>query len=395
MNDPSITIPRSDHEAPVTPEKQSLVTSMPERERKIPLSDATSSLGYYGVTPESPDGKRLVYTVFPDEVKDLTREGRNIVYPGQLWIGDIDGTNHRKLFEGLNQIHDGFHQSWVDNRRIVFASGGNIECGEGNVYIINVDTEEIEYELEGFYPGHCSLHGKVVMSMNQNSGKYERGLWEFDVAEEDLRLILPFDETIHHHQYSHDGKRIQFNVCGPGGRKHNRKFWVNTDGSELTVLPGGDKPMHCQWFDEATMFGSVDAHMTGVDLAKHHIHEVYRWDLQGNIIEHLAGIGCHPVVRSDGMYIAGEPWYQSSQLSLWLYERGSREPLHTIYSHQFSELVWGPRVHVNPAFSQDGKRLYYNKAVSENLSQAFVFDLTGLVKPLNETAKGSIPGFGY
>ena len=106
-----------------------LTESMPARKRKIPLSDATSSWSYYGVTPESPVVKKLTYTIFLAEVKYLTRESRNIVYPG-----------------------------------------------------------------------HYSLHGKVVISMNQDSGKYERGLLEFDSAEEELRLILTFDETEPSHE---------------------------------------------------------------------------------------------------------------------------------------------------------------------------------------------------
>jgi hypothetical protein len=37
--------------------------------------------------------------------------------------------------------------------------------------------------------------------------------------------------------------------------------------------------------------------------------------------------------------------------------------------------VWGLHMHVNPAFSRDGKRVYFNRAVAAGLSQAYYVDL--------------------
>ena len=67
---------------------------------------------------------------------------------------------------------------------------------------------------------------------------------------------------------------------------------------------------------------------------------------------------------------------------LRLYARGSRDSLHTIFSHNFVRPTWkNGRHHVNPSFSRDGMRLYYKKAVNENTSHACSYDLTGLVSP--------------
>ena len=127
------------------------------RERKIPLSKATSAWGYYGVPPESPDGKRLCYAVYPEAI-DLARKERYPVYPAELWVCNMDGTGHRMLFKGRNSVHNGFGQSWVDNRRIVFAN-------EGATYVISADTGKIDFgPFKGFFPAHFAMDGKVLMA---------------------------------------------------------------------------------------------------------------------------------------------------------------------------------------------------------------------------------------
>jgi len=76
------------------------------RERKIPLSDATSTWGYYGVTPESPDEKRLCYALYPEPSKSAS----DVKYPdapAELWVCNIDGTGHRRLFKGHSKFHNG------------------------------------------------------------------------------------------------------------------------------------------------------------------------------------------------------------------------------------------------------------------------------------------------
>ncbi|MDP6047115.1 MAG: hypothetical protein QGG25_16020 [Phycisphaerae bacterium] len=46
--------------------------------------------------------------------------------------------------------------------------------------------------------------------------------------------------------------------------------------------------------------------------------------------------------------------------------------------------VHGGRHHVNPSFSRDGMRIYYNKTINKNTTQAFCYDLTGLVAPMKK-----------
>ncbi len=345
------------------------------REQKIPMSDAVSTWGYYGVPPESPDRKRLCYALFPKPI-DLKSKEKYDVNPARLWVCNIDGTGHRMLFEGKSPVHNGMEQSWVDNKRIVF-------CSDETTYIINADTGKIEYgPLKGFDPGHYARDGKVLLRTSRKAVPKKRGLYEFDIATGKMRLVMAHSKKISHMQYSPDGQKILFKVQLSGSRT-KRLGMVNIDGSSQKIFPGR-KPMHFQWFDDQSFFGYALHDVMGVSLKKYRIRELYRWDLDGKIVEYLAGYGCHGATRKDGKYYVGESWYGSNPIKFKLYARGNHNPLRTIFSHRFAGVTWrnGGRHHVNPSFSRDGMRIYYTKAVNKNTTHAFSYGLTGLVSPM-------------
>ncbi len=261
------------------------------RERKIPLSDATSAWGVYGVPPESPDGKRLCYVVYPEPI-DLARKERYPIYPAELWVCNLDGTGHRMLLRGRGSVHNGLGQSWVDDKRIVFAS-------QGATRIVNADTGKMDFgPFKGFSPAHFAVGGKVLMYLSGGDSTKQQGLYEFDTATGKMRLVLPYTKSINHAQYSPDGRKALFTTNG-----NFNLAVVNLDGTGLKVFPD-QKPMHFQWFDKQSFFGYVREGVLGVDLDKHDLNkqrdkELYRWDLEGRIIEHLAGYGCHGAARAD------------------------------------------------------------------------------------------------
>lgn len=350
--------------------KGKVALKLDARERKIPLSDATSVWGYYGVTPESPDEKRLCYALYPEPI-DLNRDERHPVYPAELWVCNIDGTGHRMLFRVRDSVHNGLKQSWVDDKRIVFAS-------ESATYIINADTGKMDFgPFKGFAPAHFAMGGKVLMYPAVDSTK-QQGLYELDTATGKMRLVVPHSKGIWHVQYSPNGRKALFTTDG-----NTHLVVADLDSTGLKVLPD-KKPMHFQWFDNRSIFRYVHSGVVGVDLNKHRNYELYLWNLDGKIIEHLAGHGCHGAGRADGKYFAGESWYFSDLIVFRLFSRGQNKPLAEIFSHRFDHVTWrdGGRHHVNPSFSRDGMRLYYNKAVNENTSHAFCYDLTGLVSPM-------------
>lgn len=334
-------------------------------EQKISISGQGSAWSYYGVHSDSPDGRRLIYTVYTEP---LYLERKELYYyPAELWVCNADGTDHQRLWGGCTLIHNGLHQSWVDNHHIAF-------CAQGNVMVINADTGNMEYgPFEGYGTAHCALDGKVLLI---SQGK---GIYELDIYTGKIKMVMSYaNSNIMHLQYSPDGNKLLFTTAG-----NSHLVIANIDGSELTILPGL-KPMHFQWFDNRSFFGYSHEEVVGIDLRKHHWKEMYRFDLNGQVMEHMSGHGCHGVIRRDGMYIAGESWYGSDPIELYLYHRGEREPLATIFSHSFTRMVWDipDRHHVNPSFSRCGRYLYYNKAVSENITYAYRYDLKGLVEPM-------------
>jgi len=340
------------------------------RERKIPRSNATSVWGYYGVSPESPDGKRLCYAVFPEPV-DLKRPERHAVYPAQLWICKADGCGRRKLFQGRTAVHGGLSQSWVDNKRIIFAD-------KTLTAIVNADTGRIEFgPWKGYYLAHYPRDGKVLIYPIDRSIK-PQGLRELDTGTGEMRMVLPYKEIDWHVMYSPSGKKVLFTT-----NNNSTLVLAELGGKVIKEFPG-EKPMHYQWFDDNSIFGYAHKGVFGVDLKKHRQYDLYRWNLEGEIIEHLAGYGCHGAGRADNEYFVGESWYFAPRIALRLYKRGRTKPLAEIFSHRFAHVTWrnGGRHHVNPSFSRDGMRIYYNKAVNKNTTQAFSYDLTGIVEPM-------------
>ena len=53
-------------------------------------------------------------------------------------------------------------------------------------------------------------------------------------------------------------------------------------------------------------------------------------------------------------------------LMLFLYKRGQVEPVATFGGQDFQDCIWKKKVHPNPTFSRDGKRIYFNHPVSED-----------------------------
>ena len=76
----------------------------------------------------------------------------------------------------------------------------------------------------------------------------------------------------------------------------------------------------------------------------------------------------------DKQWFAGESWYRSDPV-LYLYRKGSTNATAVLMSHNFRHVTWDLRAHVNPAFSRDSKRLYYNRATSESLNEVWCADL--------------------
>jgi hypothetical protein len=58
-----------------------------------------------------------------------------------------------------------------------------------------------------------------------------------------------------------------------------------------------------------------------------------------------------------------------------LYRRGETKPDCILATMPIVQPIWTLSAHVNPSFSRDGKRVYFNRAMADGLSQAYYVDL--------------------
>ena len=329
---------------------------------------ASSSWGKYGVSPESPNGKRLCFAVYPENLilKRVRPWYLLTRYTAELWVANLDGSDARKLFTSISTIHDGLGQAWVDDEHIVCHG-----YHEGSaVYVVNTNSGDVVRRFLRHGMGHYPVDGKIALTRKLRPETSEdAALYEYDTNTGALRLVREFSSSLNHVQYSPSGKRILFTM-----NNNTNLGMVNSNGSGFVELEG-DKPMHFQWYDEDSIFGYTLKGIVGYDPRKHHEKELYRWNLKGEITEYLAGYGCHCAASADRNFFAGESWYESENIALRLYKRGERKALRTVFVHSFKDVVWKPRSHVNPSFSPNGNRLYFNKAVDRDTTKAFYHEL--------------------
>jgi hypothetical protein len=358
-------------------------------ETRVCLENQFSSFGYYNSCPESPDGSRITYVVY-----DQAPIGPDTKVDGSLWVCNRDLTNHRMVKKlGVKCTnHNGALQQWVDNDTIAYSSPGPVN---GAIYLVNADNGEIEFgPYTGGYIGDNNIRGKVLICIRYKSNVGEAGLYELDTKTGKVRCIFKVNDyvkyydtykwggnkdvrtwKIAHAMYSADGSYIAFEIVPalPG-----RKFYLFTskpDGNDLRYW-GGDQPMHYQWYDSNTLWGSDEE----VDDGQENNKFFKRWDRNKKFIETLGGPGCHTGASADGQWVAGESWYKSNPVKLQLYKRGKTQPVATIFETINTDMIWAHNGHVSPSFSRDGKRLYYNRAVSNQLKQAYCCDLSELMR---------------
>ena len=289
--------------------------------------------------------------------------------------------------------HNASFMQWVDDDSVAFSPPGGVN---GAIYVVNVDTGTVEHgPYKGGFLGDNNHGGKILMSIRYpKSNLGDRGVYELDTNTGKVRQIFKASDFVQyydkykwkgdrdytkwkiaHVKYSTDGSLIAFVVIPPGeGRKYNL-FTCKPDGSDL-VYWGGDKPMHYSWFDHNTIFGS-DSEVKDGNSDNNYIK---RWSRNKEYIETLAGFGCHVAMSPDKQWFAGETWYKSNPIKLFIYKRASEVPAEVIFEHSFADMVWKYGGHVNPSFSRDGKRLYYTRAVSNQLKQAYYCDISSVVE---------------
>lgn len=334
----------------------------------------SSCFGAYNTSPESPDGTTIAYVKILSEQKE-----RYDKMNGELWICNADLTNHRKVTDLDNFVtHNGVETQWVDNNRIAFSI-------QGQLRIVNLKGEDLITPIKVANIGHEPHNNKILYAaVSSKTNLYT--IYEYDIAtnqstkiadasafKEAVNLFSIKDTThistrkIHHLTYSPDGSKIGFRADFAGkGEIDNHLITMNKNGSDIQFF--GPKPMHFNWFDNNSMMG----HDNQIADGNPNDFSARRWTRKGEYIETLSGPGNHLSASPDRSLIATESWYRTFPVILRVFKKGETTAFWQDTISDDGNSVWKLGNHVNPAFSRDGKRVYYRKSSADGLTKAYM-----------------------
>ena len=272
------------------------------------------SIGSCDVSPESPDGTKIVYTKW-DPVPTSSKGGS-----GSIWYCNRDLAGHTKIIDFKSiTIHNGAAAAWVDNNRI------QMRCldynGVRGAAVVNINGT-VEF---GPYSGkevlHDSVNGKVLLCDMGPKSKLGEGIFILDCTTKEIKKICdinyfrnyaskmpeesdPAAWGITHPTLSKDGTYIA--VClqnGPGANFREYLFSFDTNFKDVVFF--GKKPMHFNWYDDHSSIYGNDRQAKG-EL----YNSIRRWDRDGKWIEDLASApSTHNAMSPDKKLFAGESNY--------------------------------------------------------------------------------------
>ncbi|OQB15591.1 MAG: hypothetical protein BWY15_00303 [Firmicutes bacterium ADurb.Bin193] len=360
---------------------------------KVSEGEGMSAIGYFGTSPESPDGSKVAYLKY-----DRKPKNKDDKISGSLYICNSDLTNHVKIrdIQGIN-TEDGAHQIWVDNNTIAYS---DYTPGKGNItYIVDTSGKEVHPPIQAnlghgdapngtiallvdkeHYPNGSTLgpngiyiykNGTVtkVVDLVDDLGKLKNQLTGSD---------NPNDWMMYHAQLSTNGTYIAIRLDTSTIDSDEYKYVITfkTDGTDIKIFEN-KKPLHQQWYDDSTLF----AHDKVAGANGQPKHTAKRFDRNGTFIETLAAPGNHPGMSPDRKYLASETLYNISPIIMKLYRAGNTKPIAVLVNEEAGK-IWTYRMHMDPAFSRDGKKVYFNMPMGDMI-QAYRVDISGVIDTQN------------
>lgn len=360
-------------------------------QRVASLPGLATEIGAFGTSPESPDGRRIAFVAFewnPPKTKGPSSKAG--YSKGGLYLCNADLKNPVKLRDiTRTRWHDGAMQIWLDDDTLaymdylpekgcygtyVIRSNGDLVFGPMEASVGHGDTPNESVLLivdKKKYPNGSSLgrsglylyHAgtvKQVVDLERDLGALKDRLKSSDA---------PADWMIAHAQLSTEGNYISIRL--DTGKGLENLVTCKLDGSDVRPFGTKVKPLHQQWYDDSTIFGHLRG--GGADQLK-----AVRWDRDGKYIQTLTGPGNHMGISPDRKYLVSETIYETDPVVMRLYRTGTIEPL-AVLVNVHAGPIWRNGTHMNPAFSRDGKSVYFNMPV-DGMPQAHRIDLSRLIR---------------
>lgn len=310
---------------------------------------------YFQQSPESPDGRHVAYSSLRTNEKET-----------DVWICAPDATGQRKIatVKGKVSPHMGAAPFWLGPSVLAFTEGGD------RVHIVDVSagTKRV---VPGAISDYSPANGLFCFRINEGeSTSLVPGIYVLDPKKGDATLMVGQADVkelaaamkvtravelwrFDHPLWSPNGQRMIFELKTGTTSRASEDFLIvaDADGSNRRLF--GRKPMHPGWWNDDLIFGHDWAHRND--------KQFKLWTPEGNVSTTVAGEGCHGAVSPDHEWVATESWYGTDPIVLRLYRRGQTQPTAVLYvQKEHSREIWTMRTHVHPAFSRDGRRVYFN-----------------------------------
>lgn len=359
--------------------------------KKISEGDYSTLLGMNGGQPESPDKKLIIYarkSVIDNKSKPET----------ELWICDRDTLeNHRKVFDVHCGNHNGPSASFIDNNHIVFRDHVD---GKSAFRILNVYTGEVIYGPIFGKESHCSENGIYPFSISDDyidknpdhPELNQNGIYTLNVATGEIKCVvtkqqiidmvegagctvLPSTTQLSHVQLNPSATKVMMRLGVPECKIFGALGEVDLDTGKTHLIL--DKPVHQLWFDDNSYMATRQYH--NGERIEMETSRIQRFSLDGETLETLGGVGNHIDGSPDRQWFVGDRAYPDYPADILLYRRGETKPAAILGSSNYQHTIWKLQIHPNPTFSRDGKRVYFNRPVSDSKTECGFVDISHLL----------------
>ena len=344
---------------------------------RIAEGDFSTLGGMNGGKVDSPDGKRLVYA----RKKDLTNgEGM------EIWVCDYNGTNHTHVFTVNCMNHNGPSATFINNSDIVFRDS---EDGLSVFRIMNVDTGEVKHKIyakeshcaeNGLYPFSLSgeflgknpdypeIDGCGIYILDTRTGIIKKAATDGDI----LNIVrsagltpTQYTASVSHVQLNPSGTSVMMRLSVAECPVFGALGAIDLDTAKTHLIP--DKPVHQLWYDDETYMATRQFNQgRHIEMETSYLA---RFTKDGEETEILGGIANHMDANKERTLFTGDRCYPGYSPDVYLYEKGNKKPVQTFTMGDFQDIIWKLQVHPNPTFSRDGKRLYFNRPVSNTKTE--------------------------
>lgn len=371
------------HDLPALPES---------RLHRLTAEASFTVLATYNVQPENAAGSKIAYTMMLEPVIKY-----NVGVPAEVRVIDKrTGADERVVDGVVTGLHSGANVSWASGDLLI------TKAKKGYI-VIDVNTKETVASMDWWANDYAPENDMII---GWGGGWPSTTIYGYDLAARRERVLItqndlarfaeamrttssPKTWSLSDTRWAPGGKRFSFH-CSAGelGKSMRFLFIADMDGKNISFFAEkefAEKPMHDAWYDENGIFAHDDRHFNeilrnklgwGALVADDFTMRVWSLD-GGKRIERIAPPGCHGSISGDKRWAASESWYTTDPIEFNVYPIGN-EGGYTIFRSDLTNIVWELRAHINPVFSRDSKRLYFNRPVSPTNCEVWWADLEGL-----------------